>query len=129
MRLFTFLTALVLLPISSMASTQITCGDGVHSVIVDVDVIKTNPPQSPFVLLKQGQVVGRGATAKIGAGSEGPLKTWVWTFRSGEMILGVLSNSSTLPNPGKHSGSANVMVTLPEGGWDATGVDCQIEIK
>lgn len=126
---FSILAASLFVSVPALASTQITCGDGVHSVVVDVDVIKTNPPQSSFVLMKNGRVIGKGTTTKIGAGSQGPFGAWLWTFRGGEMILGVLSNSADLPKPGKHAGSANVMVTLPDAGWDSTGADCVIEIK
>jgi len=112
-----------------MASTQITCAENKFSVSLNVDELKSNPPQTPYVLTKDGQKVGSGVTLKTKEGIHPFLKTWVWEFQTEEVIMGVALTSARTPTIGTHTGKSDLLVKYAGGFWDGTTVDCQIVIK
>jgi len=121
--------AVLLFSNSAFATTQIVCADANHSVTINVDDLKSEPPQSSYSLIKDGGATDAGSTVKIFEGADGFLKLWIWAFRSENFIGGVALTSAKHPSPGKHAGKADLFVKYQGGYWDATSVDCQIEIK
>jgi hypothetical protein len=129
MKALVLFSVLAFFPMISLAATQITCAANGYSLSLNVDELKSNPPQTSYVLTKDGQKLASGATLKTSEGIHPFLKTWVWEFQSEEVIMGVALTSARTPTIGTHTGKSDLLVKYAGGYWDGTTVDCQIVIK
>jgi hypothetical protein len=134
MKILSMVLGLSLVSAPAFASTIITCAEAPHSIVIDVDVMKSAPPQSSYTVFKDGKEVGAGSLTKTCEGDECSdfLKgIWMWEFMTADQsaIIGVALSSSAKPEKGANAAKSDLFVSYEGGFFDGSTVDCTVDVQ
>ena len=123
--------AMALMASPAFALTTIICTDAPYELELEVDVLKSNPPQTTWSLRKDGKEAGKGSVEKAFEGVDGFLHTWIWTFQGEQFVAGIALEGGlqASPAPGKYSAKADLFVKAGNVVFDGSTVGCSVVVK